>query len=95
LPTGTPSRDRYAEAVDRGYIAEQLGQIQHTLGALREAVDHLKIASISHGEKLEHINKIIFASGIVLIIVLSIGGFILNKIWDVLIKALVASGHSS
>jgi hypothetical protein len=92
-PAGEPIRDRYADAVDRGYIAEQLSQIQHTLGGLREAVDGLKTSSRTHGEKLERINKIIFAAGVVLIIVLSVGGFILNKIWDALIAALVTAGH--
>jgi hypothetical protein len=92
-PSGEPLRDRYVDAVDRGYIAEQLSQIQHTLGGLREVVDALKTSSHTHGEKLERINKIIFAAGVVLIIVLSVGGFILDKIWDALIAALVAAGH--
>jgi hypothetical protein len=84
-PAGEPRRDRYEDAVDRGYIAESLGQIQHTLGGLREAVDSLKAASHSHGEKLERINKIMFTSGVVLVIILSIGGFILDKMWDILV----------
>jgi hypothetical protein len=87
-PTG------YPHTVEMGYIVENLLQIQNTLGGLREAVDSLKTASHVHTAKLENINKVIFSAGIVLVVVLSVAGFFLNKIWDILVAALRGVGHA-
>jgi hypothetical protein len=50
------------------------------------------ISSRSHSEKLERINKSIFAAGAVLAVVLSIGGYFMNKIGDSLL-GMLAKGH--
>ena len=82
----------YPHTVEMGYIVENLMQIQNSLGGVREALDSLKISSRSHSDKLEKINKIIFAAGAVLAVVLSIGGYLLNKIGDSLL-VLLTKGH--
>jgi len=57
-------------------------QMQQSIGELKATVNHLNNASEKHGTKLDRISHIIFAAGVVLAIVLAIGGFLLNKIWD-------------
>lgn len=72
----------YAQVVGAGWIVESLMQMQHSMGELKANVDHLKDASGEHDKKLDRISHIIFASGVVLVIILAVGGFFLNKIWD-------------
>jgi hypothetical protein len=61
---------------------EAMMQMQQSIGELEATVNHLNAASEKHGTKLDRISHIIFAAGVVLTIVLAIGGFLLNKIWD-------------
>jgi len=74
-----------------GYLVEMMMQMQHSLGELKSDVSHLKTASERHGEKLGRIEKILFASGVVLALLLSVGGFFLNKIWDGILVLLKTS----
>jgi len=86
----TPS---YHQAVGVAYITEALMQMQATLGELKSDVKHLTAASEKQGKKTDRISHIIFAAGVVLTLLLAIGGFLLNKIWDGLVLALKAAGH--
>ena len=81
----------YPDTVDRTYLVETLMQMQSTLGELKAAVQHLTGELKTQARTLNRISHVIFAAGVVIAIVLSIGGFFLNKIWDVLIAALKAS----
>lgn len=67
-------------------------EIQKTLGQLQQSVTQLTEQSKRHGEKLDRISHIIFAAGVVGALLLAVGSFILNKIWNVLIAALTAAG---
>lgn len=57
-------------------------QMQQTIGELKADVRHLTAASEKQSKKLDHISHVIFAAGAVLLVVLSVGGYMLNKIWD-------------
>jgi hypothetical protein len=72
----------YAQAVGATYLVESIMQMQQTIGELKSTVTHLKEASDKQTVKLDRISHIIFASGVVLAIILGIGGFFMNKIWD-------------
>jgi hypothetical protein len=66
-------------------------QMQQSIGELKADVKHLTSASDKHGGKLDRISHIVFAAGVVLTIVLAIGGFFMNKIWDGVFTLLTAS----
>jgi hypothetical protein len=72
----------YAHSVGIGNVIESMMQMQQSIGELKSDVRHLANASESQSKKLDRISHIIFASGVVLVIVLAVGGFFLNKIWD-------------
>jgi hypothetical protein len=80
FPEVTPTA--YTEAVGATYLVESMMQMQQSLGELKATVGHLKSASDKQSTKLDRISHIIFAAGVVLAIILGIGGFLLNKIWD-------------
>jgi hypothetical protein len=82
-PTQSPEvAPSYTGAVGSAWLMESLMQMQQSVGELRATANHLKSASDRHSAKLDRISHIIFASGVVLAIVLALGGFFLNKIWD-------------
>jgi hypothetical protein len=65
-------------------------QLQQSVGELKASVAHLVSASANHSAKLDRLRHVVFATGIVLVIVLSIDVFFLNKICDgvfILLKA--------
>lgn len=72
----------YAEGVAGAYLVESMMQMQKTLGELSASVEHLKSEADKQGAKLDRISHIMFASGVVLAILIAVGGFFLNKIWD-------------
>jgi hypothetical protein len=80
FPEVTP--DAYVQAVGAGHLVESMMQMQHSIGELKATVNHLNTASDKQSTKLDRISHIIFAAGVVLTIILGIGGFFLNKIWD-------------
>ena len=81
----------YAEAVGATYIVESMMQLQGAIGELKSDVRHLSASTERQSTKLDRISHIMFAAGTILTLVLAVGGFFLNKIWDglvVVIKAL-------
>jgi hypothetical protein len=82
-PTQSPEiAPSHREAVGSAWLMESVMQMQQSVGELRATANYLKSASDKQGAKLDRISHIIFASGVVLAMVLALGGFILNKIWD-------------
>jgi hypothetical protein len=91
-----PSRDRrvaapppprqvppeYPEVIGAAHLVESMMQIQQAIGELKSDVRHLTAASDKQSKKLDRISHIIFAAGVVMTIILAIGGFALNKMWD-------------
>ena len=79
----------YAQSVGIGHVVESMMQMQQSIGELKANVDHLTRASDKQSGKLDRISHVIFAAGVVLAIVLSVGGFFMNKIWDGVFTLLV------
>ena len=90
FPEVTPS---YQQAVGAGYLTESIMQMQATLGELKSDVKHLTAASDKQSGKLDKISHIIFAAGAILALVITVAGFLLNKIWDGLVLVMKAAGH--
>jgi hypothetical protein len=57
-------------------------QMQHAMGELKATVEHLRATSEKQSSKLDRISHQIYAAGVVLAILLALGGFFMNKIWD-------------
>jgi hypothetical protein len=72
----------YAESVGSAWLMEAVMQMEQSIGELKATVAHLNTSSEKHSTKLDRISHVIFAAGVVLAIILAIGGFFLNKIWD-------------
>ena len=83
----------YAETVQTGWVVESMMQVQQTLGELKAMTKHLTEESTRHGAKLDRISHIIFAAGAVLAVLMSIGGFLLDKLWDSMVLLLKGASH--
>ena len=57
-------------------------QVQKSLGELQEAVRNLKSTSDAQSAKLDRISHIVFAASVIGGILLAVGGFLINKVWD-------------
>lgn len=78
----------YPEAVGTTFVVESLMQIQKSIGELQSTVNHLKTSVDSHGSKIDSISHRVYAAGAVIAVLLGIGGWLLNKIWDKLISVV-------
>jgi hypothetical protein len=65
-------------------------QIQKSIGELQSTVNHLKTTVDGHGSKLDSISHRVYAAGAVIAVLLGIGGWLLNKIWDKLVSVVAA-----
>lgn len=75
----------YEQVVGTGYLVEQMMQIQHSIGELKATVNQLKDASDKQSATLNTVSHRIYAAGAVIAVILTAGGFLLNKIWDSLV----------
>jgi hypothetical protein len=92
VPTQFPDvKPPYDQTIGVLHLVESMMQMQQAVGELKANVVHLKDASDRQTAKLDRISHIIFAAGVVLAIVLAIGGFFLNKIWDGVFMLLKAA----
>ena len=83
----------YAKVVSDAWMVEGMMQMQKTLGELTSSVGSLKSASDKQGAKLDRISHILFAAGVVLSIILGIGAFLMNKMWDGIVHLIMISPH--
>ncbi len=65
---------------------------QQTLGELKSSIEGLQTLVGQHGTKLDKIRLIVYSGVAVLVLLASIGAFVINKIWGSLIALLAASG---
>jgi hypothetical protein len=73
---------------DYSFTPQAVMELQKAVGQLTERIDHLVGRVDSQGETLQSISRNIYAGWIVLIIFLAIGGFLLDKLWPGITKAL-------
>lgn len=82
---------------DSSFQLQMMMQIQASIGELKGSVEGLKVTTNARLDKID--NKIdaleekisglthkAYAAGVVLLLLLAVGGFILNKGWDLLIQ---------
>ena len=81
----------YGAAVSGMHLVESMMQIQQSIGELKSEVRHLKEASDGQSKKLDRISHVIFAAGVVIAILLAIGSFFLNKMWEGIFALLTAA----
>lgn len=79
-----------ARAGDHSFLLQAIMENQRTLGELKSTLEDIKATVDKHGGKLDSLSHRIYAAGAVLIVILAIAGFILDKIWDQLITLLAA-----
>ncbi len=64
-------------------------EIQKSIGALGADIAHLRAESKAHGDKLARFEKILYAGSIIGSIALGIALFLVNKLWDPVVSALI------
>lgn len=79
------------------FVWQRLGDIQTVLGRLESNTTRLAadIQKLEHkldetNTKLSGVMQKIYAAGVVLTILLALGGFIVNKSWDMMARSLIA-----
>lgn len=77
------------------FVWKSLGDIQQTLGRLEASLDQVRADLIKVDAKLDKVEgKLsgvthkIYAAGVVLVILVAVGGFVVNKAWDLMAKAV-------
>ena len=80
---------------DYSFTLQAVMDLQKTVGQLTEAVNSLKNTIEKQDsrfnrieEKLSGVTHKLYAAGVVLAILLALGGFIVNKAWDLMVQRL-------
>ena len=95
IGTTTPSTVGY---VDHSFTLQAIfdlqkstGQLTEAVTALRRSVDKIDNKLDKIEEKVSGVTHKIYAAGVVLLILVTIGGFIVNKAWDLMAKQIQIS----
>jgi len=91
----TPSESAvpYQHPADHSWNLQILLDLKGSVGEIKEAISTLKKDSETQSKKLDSISHQIYAAWAVLIVLLGIGGFLLDKFWNVIAK-IVEKGLS-
>jgi hypothetical protein len=65
-------------------------EMQKSIGQILESIQGLREETKSHGQKLERFEKIVYAAGTIGTVVVVVGAFLINKLWDPVVAALLA-----
>ncbi len=87
-PVDFPRTTPPITAVDHSWVLQTTMEIQKSVGKIEASIEALRAETKEHGDKLDKFEKILYATSIVGGIVLVIGGFLINKLWDPLMTAL-------
>lgn len=90
LGTTTPIN---AGLVDHSFTLQAIMDLQKSNGQLTEAVSSLRLSIDKLNSKLDRVEGTvsgvkhkIYAAGVVLAILVALGGFMVNKAWDLMVK---------
>lgn len=90
IGTTTPST---AGLIDHSFTLQAIMELQKSNGnltgavsALKQSIDKLDNKLDKIEEKVSGVTHKIYAAGVVLAILVCLGGFIINKAWDLMIK---------
>lgn len=85
FPTTTPT-----ETVSREYSfsLQAVMELQKAVGQLSERMDSVRKQIENQGEKLDSISHQIYAAWAVLVVLLTVGGFIIDKSWSLIMAVL-------
>lgn len=92
-PQGTP-QDVAGFDRDHSFTLQAIMEMQRSLGELTQAVKTLTDTTKIHGDKIEKISHRVYAAGAVIVVLLGIGTFFLDKIWDTLAAIVKVSGQT-
>lgn len=102
MPETTP---QYTHPDQHSWVLQSVLAIQKSIGALEEGSKYVQVAIDKLDGKLEeskkdigNLKKYIFAAGVVLAIFITVGGWLLNKAWDIeadTIKHLFAQAQAT
>ncbi len=81
---------------DHSFTLQAVMELQKSNGQLTEAVNSLRTVILKQEAKLDKldenlstIKQKLYAAGVVLAIIVTIGGFLINKTWDLLAQQLI------
>ena len=87
----------YGEAIrhpaDQSWVLQLLIDLKSSVSELKEAVRTLQKDSEKQSDKLSTISHQIYGAALVLVVILGLGTFLLDKFWDVIVK-IVEKGVS-
>lgn len=84
LAVGTPGVPGLGEHA--GLILTTVMELQHSVGRLQQAVETLTTHVDDQGKKLNSISHQIYAAWAVLVVIVALSGFLLDKFWNVIVK---------
>lgn len=83
---------------DHSFTLQTIMELSKSTGELKSSIDSLKTAIEKQETKIEalegtvsSVTHKIYAAGVVLVILLTVGGFIVNKAWDMMVIQISSS----
>jgi hypothetical protein len=86
IPEGTPSP--YIHPDQHSWLLQTTLETQKSITQLAERVDALRGNVKEHGSTLQHIQRVMYAAYAVGVVLIIVGGFLLNKAWGPIMNAL-------
>lgn len=95
-PAGTPSEtsDPYHHPADQSFVLQYMIDVQKSIGELTKAVSKLEESADSQRDELRKIRTTIAAAAGALTVILVVGSFLINKIWDRVVTVLAGATPS-
>jgi hypothetical protein len=92
FPETTPPRPLMT---DYSFTLQAIMEVQKAVGQLTARVDELVRKSDSQGATLNRISHQLYAAWVVAAIVIVVGGFLLNHLWDPMMKLVTEAVKAS
>ena len=84
-PRSTPP----LSSVDHSWVLQTTIEMQKSLGQLSQSISDMRADIKEHGEKLAKFERILYAVSVVGALLVVVGGFLINKLWDPVVAALM------
>lgn len=91
----TATQPNYTSHHDHSFTLQAIMEMQKTLGGLCEKIDSLNTRINNFEKRLESVESTVssmshkqYAAGIILLMAIAIGGFIIDKAWDLVVEQI-------
>ena len=85
-PKDFPQTTPPPQPLDYSFTLQAVMELQKSTGQLKESIDQLRKAVEGHGDQLNTISHRLYAAAVVIAVLIALGAFFLDKMWDTLVE---------